>query len=114
MLYDNFLVGDEFLCKNKNTYMKMASDMAMKQYLGSYKTVRLAKMASDFSVSEQFIESVLFNLISRRKLSYQIDSVNRVLQREGTDGSYTGFRRLLNEGDQLTEQLHHLTKKALV
>ena len=82
------------------------------QYLESYKTVRLEKMARDFGVSVEFIDKELYQLIASRKLHCQIDKVSGVVESSKGDQRVSLFKDILRKGDNLVEKMHRVARTA--
>lgn len=96
-----------------NYYVRLARLVGYRQYLESYKTVKLTKMASDFSVGVEFLDKELFHFISSKHLSCQIDRVRGLVESSKADPRVTLFQTLLRNGDNLLEQMHKTSRTAL-
>ena len=67
-LTENFLSTDKFLKLHKEYILKKIRISIYTQYLEAFKTVRINKMASDFSVTPEFMDEQLSELIAKRKI----------------------------------------------
>ena len=109
---DCLLTTDRFLKTHSKYIVKRARIVIYSQYLESYKTVRLDKMAKDFQVSMEFMDLELSDLISGRHLSCQIDRVNGVVESARGDARMTMYHDIIKKGDALIERMHKLSKFA--
>ena len=82
------------------------------QYLESYKTVKLEKMARDFGVSAEFIDRELYQLIASRRLNCQIDKVTGVVESSKTDQRVNLYKDILRKGDNLVEKMYKVARTA--
>ena len=69
-------------------------------------------MASDFSVSKEFIDEQLSDLISKRKIKAQIDKVNGVVDSSKGDTRIEVYNEVIKKGDHLIERMHKLMRLA--
>lgn len=110
---DSFM-KDIFLKNHKNFILKQAKLVIYRQYLESYKTVKISKMARDFGVTELFIDEELSELISGKKLICQIDRVNGIVESSKGDNRMEIYKEIVKKGDQLIERMHKLVRIANV
>lgn len=105
--------ADPFLAAHRNYYVRLARLVVYSQYLESYKTVRLDKMAADFGFSVAFLDRELFHFIASRKLSCQVDKVRGLVESSHLDSRVARFKDLLRNGDNLVEKMHKVARTAL-
>lgn len=113
-LDEKFFQTDRFLKPHRQHLLRRARIVIYAQYLESYKTVRLDKMAQDFGVSVDFIDRELSELISTRQLTCQIDKVNGIVESSKGDKRVEAYEEILKRGDALIERMHKLAKYAQV
>ena len=111
-LDESFFQNDRFLKPHRQHLLKRARTVVYAQYLESYKTVRLDKMAQDFGVGVQFVDRELSELISAKQLLCQIDKVNGVVESSKADKRVETYEEILKRGDALIERMHRLAKYA--
>ena len=104
--------ADSFLGEHKRYYLRLARKVVYAQYLESYKTVRLEKMARDFGVSVDFIDKELYTLIAGRKLNCQIDRVSGVVESTKGDQRVGLYKEVLRKGDNLVEKMYKVARTA--
>lgn len=109
---DQSFMKDLYLKNHKNFILKQAKLVIYKQYLESYKTVKISKMARDFGVSELFIDEELSELISAKKLICQIDRVNGIVESSKGDNRMEIYKEIIKQGDSLIERMHKLVRIA--
>jgi 26S proteasome regulatory subunit N7 len=107
---ENYILKDNYLKNHKNYIIKQAKIVIYKQYLESYKTVRISKMAQDFKVREDFIDEELSELIASKKLNCQIDKVNGVVESTKGDVRMDLYKQIIKKGDNIIERIHHLVR----
>ena len=100
------------MAEHKKYYLRHARAVVYGQYLESYKTVKLEKMARDFGVSTGFIDKELYQLIASRKLNCQIDKVSGVVESSKTDQRVNLFKDILRKGDNLVEKMYRVARTA--
>ena len=103
---------DNFLAEHKQYYLRLARRVVYAQYLESYKTVRLEKMARDFGVSVDFIDKELYQLIASRKLNCQIDRVSGIVESSKGDQRVGMYKEILKKGDNLVEEMYRVARTA--
>jgi len=111
-LHGQLLETDRFLKVHRKFIVKRARIVIYSQYLESYKTVRLDKMARDFGVGLEFLDRELSDLIASKQLNCQIDKVNGVVESSRGDARMTMYHDIVRKGDNLIERMHKLSKFA--
>ena len=109
---DSRIGKDKFLSEHKSYYLRLSRAVVYGQYLESYKTVRLEKMARDFGVSVEFIDKELYQLIASRKLNCQIDKVTGVVESSKGDQRVHLYKEILKKGDNLVEKMYRVARTA--
>lgn len=71
---------DVFLKEHTSYYAKEMRLVAYRQYLESFKSVRIEVMAKAFGVTQEFLDSELSNFIYNGKISCKIDKVAGVIE----------------------------------
>lgn len=104
---------DDFLGPHKAYFVRQCRLVVYKQYLESYKTVGLNKMAKDFKISVEFLDNELFRFISSKKLNCQIDRVRGLVESSKADPRVALVKDILRSGDNLQEQMHKVARTAL-
>ena len=104
--------NDKFLGEHKNYYLRLSRAVVYGQYLESYKTVKLEKMAHDFGVSVEFIDNELYKMIASRKLNCQIDKVTGIVESSKGDQRVQLFKEILRKGDNLVEKMYRVARTA--
>ena len=107
---DSFIKGDIFLKIHSKRIVKFIRVVLYKQYLQSYRAVRLERMASDFGVGVAFLDNEIASLIASGDLPYQIDRVKNIIEKKSYDMKLIDLRKAIVEGDQLLEKVHQLVK----
>merc|ERR1712176_988701 len=68
--------ADRYLTRHGRHFMRIMRLNAYKQFLASYRSVKLEAMGAEFGVSAAFIDAELSSFISSGKLACKIDKVN--------------------------------------
>lgn len=108
---EKILAKDKFLSIHRSQFIRKLRSLIFSQYLQSYKTVKLDRMAADFGVSAKFLDYELYLLISTDELACKIDKVNKVVESFHPDSEYMQFKSLIKDGDKLIERMHKVAKQ---
>jgi len=111
-LNDTVLTTDRFLKVHRKFIVRQLRIKIFTQYLQSYKTVKLDRMAQDFGVSANFLDEELYSLISNDDLACKIDKVNNVVESSHPDSQLKDLKDIIKNGDKILEQIHKLAKQA--
>ena len=111
-LNDTVLTSDRFLKVHRKFIVRQLRIKIFTQYLQSYKTVKLDRMAQDFGVSANFLDEELYSLISNDDLACKVDKVNNVVESSHPDSQLKDLKDIIKNGDKLLEQIHKLAKQA--
>lgn len=98
--------------EHKSYYLRLSRAIVYGQYLESYKTVRLEKMANDFGVSVEFIDRELYQLIASHKLNCQIDKISGIVESSKSDQRVNLYKEILKKGDNLVEKMYRIARTA--
>lgn len=109
---ENFVKKDFYLKDQEPAILKKARIVIYAQYLESYRTVTLKKMADDFRVSEKFMDKELSSLIASRKLNCKIDKITGVVESTKKDEKIALFKQITKKGDLIVERLTKLARIA--
>lgn len=108
-----YLLETNDLLMTKNKYLKAHASYFMRemrckayaQLLESYKSLSLQSMASNFGVSEAFLDEDLCKFIPNGKLNCTIDKVNGIIETNRPDNKNSQFHQLIKQGDSLLTKL---------
>merc|ERR1719297_455841 len=71
---------------------------AYRQFLASYRSVKLEAMATEFGVSASFIDAELSSFISSGKLTCKIDKVGGVVESNEKDNRSQVYVEIIKQG----------------
>lgn len=104
------LVADRFLEPHSGFFMRELHVLGYKQFLDSYKSVRLDSMASSFGVSTSFLDLQLSRFISAGRLTAKIDKFGGVVETNRPDLKNAQYRDMIQEGDLLLNRIQKLAR----
>jgi len=104
------LVADRFLEPHAGFFMRELHVLGYKQFLDSYKSVRLDSMASSFGVSTSFLDLQLSRFISAGRLTAKIDKFGGVVETNRPDLKNAQYRDMIQEGDLLLNRIQKLAR----
>jgi len=90
---------DRYLARHCRHFMRIMRLNAYKQFLASYRSVKLSAMAAEFGVSSSFIDAELASFISSRKLACKIDKVGEVIESNEADQRSQVYVEIIKQGD---------------
>ncbi|CAE8598019.1 unnamed protein product [Polarella glacialis] len=82
---------------------------AYRQFLASYRSVKLEAMATEFGVSAAFIDEELSSFISSGKLTCKIDKVGGVVESNVSDSRSQVYVEIIKNGDLLLNRMQKLS-----
>eukprot|EP00928_Gymnodinium_smaydae_P079379 TRINITY_DN63322_c0_g1_i1.p1 TRINITY_DN63322_c0_g1~~TRINITY_DN63322_c0_g1_i1.p1 ORF type:complete len:390 (+),score=155.20 TRINITY_DN63322_c0_g1_i1:99-1268(+) len=100
--------ADRYLSKHCRYFMRNMRLNAYKQFLASYRSVKLEAMGAEFGVSPSFIDSELASFISSGKLTCKIDKVGGVIEAKETDTRSGVYVEIIKQGDLLLNRMQKL------
>eukprot|EP00438_Fugacium_kawagutii_P031064 Skav204606 [mRNA] locus=scaffold1712:49523:57305:+ [translate_table: standard] len=93
--------ADRYLMRHVKYFMRSMRLNAYRQFLASYRSVKLEAMANDFGVSASFIDTELSSFISSGKLTCKIDKVAGVVESNEADARSQVYVEIIKQGDLL-------------
>lgn len=100
--------GDRLLARHSRHFMRIMRLNAYKQFLASYRSVKVEAMATEFGVSSSFIDSELASFISSGKLACKIDKVGGVIESNEADKRSQVYVDIIKQGDLLLNRMQKL------
>jgi len=101
--------GDRYLNRHCRYFMRIMRLNAFRQFLASYRSVKLDSMAQEFGVSAAFIDEELSSFISSGKLSCKIDKVGGVIESNEHDQRSQVYIDIIKQGDLLLNRMQKLS-----
>eukprot|EP00440_Ansanella_granifera_P042647 gb/GFBE01046236.1/.p1 GENE.gb/GFBE01046236.1/~~gb/GFBE01046236.1/.p1 ORF type:complete len:393 (+),score=132.84 gb/GFBE01046236.1/:1-1179(+) len=101
--------ADRYLVKHVKYFMRTMRLNAYRQFLASYRSVKLEAMASEFGVSAGFIDTELSSFISSGKLTCKIDKVAGVVESNESDSRSQVYVEIIKQGDLLLNRMQKLS-----
>jgi len=101
--------ADRYLTPHVRYFMRNMRLNAFKQFLASYRSVKLEAMATEFGVSPAFMDSELSSFISSGKLTCKIDKVSDVIESNEADSRSQVYVEIIKQGDLLLNRLQKLS-----
>eukprot|EP00442_Polarella_glacialis_P036977 CAMPEP_0115094392 /NCGR_PEP_ID=MMETSP0227-20121206/28314_1 /TAXON_ID=89957 /ORGANISM="Polarella glacialis, Strain CCMP 1383" /LENGTH=387 /DNA_ID=CAMNT_0002487353 /DNA_START=93 /DNA_END=1256 /DNA_ORIENTATION=+ len=100
---------DRYLSKHLRYFMRSMRLNAYRQFLASYRSVKLEAMATEFGVSAAFIDEELSSFISSGKLTCKIDKVGGVVESNVSDSRSQVYVEIIKNGDLLLNRMQKLS-----
>jgi len=101
--------GDRYLNRHCRHFMRIMRLNAYRQFLASYRSVKLEAMATEFGVSASFIDAELSSFISSGKLTCKIDKVGGVVESNEKDNRSQVYVEIIKQGDNLLNRMQKLS-----
>lgn len=101
--------GDRYLTRHCRYFMRIMRLNAFRQFLASYRSVRLDSMAQEFGVSGAFLDEELSSFISSGKLACKIDKVGGVIESNEHDARSQVYIDIIKQGDLLLNRMQKLS-----
>jgi len=101
--------ADRYLSRHCRHFMRIMRLNAYRQFLASYRSVRLDAMAAEFGVSPSFIDHELSSFISSGKLTCKIDKVGEIIQSTESDNRSQVYVEIIKQGDLLLNRMQKLS-----
>jgi len=101
---------DPFFSAHLSYVVREIRVVAYRQFLQSYRSVKLENMADNFGVSVPFLDAELSRFISSGRLNCKIDKVNGVVETNRPDAKNSQYQGVLKQGDVLLNRIQKLTK----
>jgi len=100
---------DRYLNRHCRHFMRIMRLNAYRQFLASYRSVKLEAMATEFGVSASFIDAELSSFISSGKLTCKIDKVGGVVESNEKDNRSQVYVEIIKQGDNLLNRMQKLS-----
>jgi len=101
---------DPFFSKHFSYIHRELKVVAYRQFLQSYRSVKLESMAESFGVSSGYLDVELSKFISASRLNCKIDKVHGVVETNRPDAKNFQYQQLIKQGDVLLGRIQKLTK----
>mmetsp|Transcript_9225 Transcript_9225/g.27668 ORF Transcript_9225/g.27668 Transcript_9225/m.27668 type:complete len:387 (-) Transcript_9225:26-1186(-) len=101
--------ADRYLSRHCRHFMRIMRLNAYRQFLASYRSVKLEAMASEFGVSKSFIDEELASFISSGKLTCKIDKVGEIIESNESDNRSQVYVEIIKQGDLLLNRMQKLS-----
>jgi len=101
--------ADRYLMRHVKYFMRSMRLNAYRQFLASYRSVKLEAMANDFGVSASFIDTELSSFISSGKLTCKIDKVAGVVESNEADARSQVYVEIIKQGDLLLNKMQKVS-----
>merc|ERR1712039_288793 len=101
--------ADRYLSRHCRHFMRIMRLNAYRQFLASYRSVKLEAMATEFGVSADFIDNELASFISSGKLTCKIDKVGGVIESAEEDQRSKHYVDIVKQGDALVNRMQKLS-----
>jgi len=103
------VTADRYMKNHVRLFNRTMRLNAYRQFLASYRTVKLDAMANEFGVSAAFIDAELASFISSGKLHCKIDKVDGVVQSNTSDDRSSVYKDIIKQGDLLLNRMQKLS-----
>merc|ERR1740121_3413445 len=100
---------DRYLARHCRHFMRIMRLNAYRQFLASYRSVKLSAMAAEFGVAPAFIDSELASFISSGKLACKIDKVGEIIESNEADQRSQVYVEIIKQGDLLLNRMQKLS-----
>jgi 26S proteasome regulatory subunit N7 len=104
------LLKDRFLARHAQWFLKEMRIKAYEQFLASYKSVTLERMAKAFGVSVSFLDEELSKFIAQKRLTAKIDKVSNVVETNRPDLVNFKYQAVIKQGDLLLTRVQMLSR----
>mmetsp|Transcript_145560 Transcript_145560/g.363001 ORF Transcript_145560/g.363001 Transcript_145560/m.363001 type:complete len:387 (+) Transcript_145560:93-1253(+) len=101
--------ADRYLSRHCRHFMRIMRLNAYRQFLASYRSVKLEAMATEFGVSAAFIDAELSSFISSGKLTCKIDKVGEIIESNESDNRSQVYVEIIKQGDLLLNRMQKLS-----
>jgi 26S proteasome regulatory subunit N7 len=107
---ETVLIADRFLQPHAGYIMRELHVLGYKQFLDSYKSVKLDSMAKSFGLSVEFLDMQLSRFIAAGRLSAKIDKFGGVVETNRPDLKNAQYRDMIQQGDLLLNRIQKLAR----
>ena len=104
------LLSDRFFQPHTGYLMRELHVLGYKQFLDSYKSVTLDRMAKSFGVTPYFLDLQLSRFIAAGRLTAKIDKVEGVVETNRPDLKNAQYRDMIMKGDLLLNRVQKLAR----
>lgn len=104
------LLSDRFFQPHTGYIMRELHVLGYKQFLDSYKSVTLDRMAKSFGVTPYFLDLQLSRFIAAGRLTAKIDKVGGVVETNRPDLKNAQYKDMIMKGDLLLNRVQKLAR----
>mmetsp|Transcript_103644 Transcript_103644/g.292525 ORF Transcript_103644/g.292525 Transcript_103644/m.292525 type:complete len:293 (+) Transcript_103644:376-1254(+) len=101
--------NDRYLSRHCRHFARIMRLNAFRQFLASYRSVKLEAMGNEFGVSPAFIDAELSSFIASGKLTCKIDKVGGVIESNEHDQRSQVYVEIIKQGDLLLNRMQKLS-----
>lgn len=107
-LLSETLQEDKIFSQHATYFCKEMRVKAYNQYISPYRSVNFANMASQFSITQKFLENDLERFISAGKVNAKIDKVSGKIEARRVESRAVQLEKLLTSGDQVVNKIEKI------
>lgn len=104
------LVADRYLQPHSGYIMRELHVLGYKQFLDSYKSVKLESMAASFGVGTEYLDLQLGRFIAAGRLTAKIDKFGGVVETNRPDLKNAQYKDMIQKGDLLLNRIQKLAR----
>jgi|EP00927_Polykrikos_kofoidii_P050482 26S proteasome regulatory subunit N7 len=101
--------ADRYLFRHCRHFMRIMRLNAYRQFLASYRSVKLEAMGNEFGVSASFMDAELSSFISSGKLTCKIDKVGGVIESNESEARSQVYVEIIKHGDLLLNRMQKIS-----
>lgn len=106
----DLLKQDMFLSPHAGYFCKEMRVKAYAQLLQSYRSVQISQVATQFGVSEEYVDRELSRFIASGRLTAKIDKVGGAVETNRAGGKVAQYQEMLRQGDVLLNRVQQLSR----
>ena len=104
------LIADRFLQPHSGYILRELHVLGYKQFLDSYKSVKLESMAKSFGIGTEYLDLQLSRFIAAGRLTAKIDKYGGVVETTRPDLKNKQYREMIQKGDLLLNRISKLAR----
>jgi 26S proteasome regulatory subunit N7 len=104
------LFADRFLQHHSGYILRELHVLGYKQFLDSYKSVKLESMAKSFGIGTEYLDLQLSRFIAAGRLTAKIDKYGGVVETTRPDLKNAQYREMIQKGDLLLNRISKLSR----
>lgn len=104
------LMADRFLQPHCGYIMRELHVLGYKQFLDSYKSVKLDSMAASFGVGVEYLDLQLSRFIAAGRLTAKIDKFGGIVETTRPDLKNSQYKDTIHKGDNLLNRIQKLAR----